>query len=349
MSLDTLPLTLCRLVLSFVGNDVPAMLAVERTCRTLKKAVADDGVWHGRSFKWDDRLRTNRSKACTAYALQLVRNTQEQFDNLFEDYSEHFSSIMVIISEIVRMEHEVLVFRPDAVGVWAEILQATLIDLLHDALQLSCEIADEKGEYPILEKRHLWMITHLRNFKPTLLKSYNLLMNWVSELNPNYMRPRLPDELILELSRRAGVVHLATDAYEAVRTLILFYTKILLQTVTEDLERAPPVECDEMGRVLLKAHQGPRDVPTPPVLDWCEGCEAEYYTYSIVPGQIERAARRLELPVTKVYGHVWFGHYDGCSVDVYEDIMEKDYVYMWNDETEDISMVESDDEMEKVG
>lgn len=77
---------LLQSIFAFAANDVKTMLRCELTCKAFQQVVQQDKTWEHvpgiQQWDDDDRLTSNRAKACMSRAIECIRAEQNQGTNI---------------------------------------------------------------------------------------------------------------------------------------------------------------------------------------------------------------------------------------------------------------------------
>jgi hypothetical protein len=123
------------------------------------------------------------------------------------------------------------------------------------------------------------------------------------------------DTIACRLAFRAGIASMEYKMYRWIWETLVNLIVLLLQPICEELTYGilrPPVEAYP-NKMPLVGNESIRDVaPYPKNIGICSCCGIQIKEHTLVPGQIEKSARRLSI-CTKVYGDFW--HVDFEIVD----------------------------------
>jgi len=337
--LQSLPHELLQKILLFAAEDTQTLLNCEAACVALRQTVQDDKTWarmpNIERWKEDDRLTSNRMKACTSTVLYSILNEHckekdpTEPNVLLEELGAEgwkllitttLASLAPNVSPSFSLNHDSFQFRGDTLFVLAELVQDYMIRALHEAHNVSIDVAEATGQYPALTKRLLErhgrpLVRELDLIQFSIFHGRNASIEAASELLKDEDCGTVRDRIIRRLSRRAGIVRMDSEAYDFAWVLLIHLIFWLIRPACIDMienYREPPSVGTRTRRTRKKrklvGNETIRMIPPLSTSKNCNCCRSGLkYTHTIVPRQIEDAVQSVfegRFPA-RVYGNFW--------------------------------------------
>lgn len=327
------------------GSDTKTLLQCEKTCRSFRDVIAQDKTWahvpvldalvkalppHILNTVEPLPLSFFKSRRDYASVTNAIRRSWlEQVDSTnnillvvfgaagWEAFIQDDPSLCTPehhhICEFLEgfagidMESNRFVFRRDTLDSLAEIVQDTMLRVFQQAHSVSCTVASVTGTYPVMTREvfcHGTTAGFIKNLLPTddefiaaTLASFSVAVR---------------DDIIRRLSLRAGIVRMDNAVYELAWATFVHIILLLIRPGCMEMvaanQRAQDVE--EKKR-LLAINESIRTVPPLTMTAVCTACLDVGHIHTIVPQQVEDAAKKLGL-VHVVYGESWLLN-GGCE------------------------------------
>ncbi len=338
--LESLPDEIIQKILILAAFDSRGLLRYELVSKTLHRVVQDDKTWEPsmprRLYHEDERLATNRLKACMKSAFFSVRREQNRTGNVLLEELGAEGWINLVKSAVSRLlplierggldwSHDTFEFRGDTLYVLAELVQANLISHFEQANVMSCKAANRFNAYPVLgtdDFRDQDLCSEaiaLGNSVGT--RPHDLSVNgWIANVVPRenwvefhrlvntFLQNDSQDKIIRRLSHRAGIPRMDSAVFDLAWQTLVYVTMLLVQPACIELvEYYKELHSFGEKRQLTSA-QTIRMVPPLSLSYKCNCCDDGLkYVHVPVPQQIENAARSLfgSRSPHKVYGDFW--------------------------------------------
>lgn len=301
--------------------------------------MKDDDAWKYCKGKWIKGISSNRERAIRAFELsdryaerqrELViariknhqrgvhfkKNNQDAEWNYFVKVLgvEGLKNLaMNICDEYCCRRHEKVSWnlQGNTLSVLYNLVQQNIYHLLYQGIHLAVYRTKSSNEYPILIKDDIDFIIEVCDVggRIALTKQHQSekkkkddakkFKDFVTKLE-NIVTPENQEKIVDHIAKLAGVVTLNIDAIETVWTEIIKIMIVLLSSACTELgsaSRSPKfMDYAEYSRDEVDLFQDL--VPV-----WYDEDNVKIIT--IVPSLIERAAKRVNLRYTRVYGSGW--------------------------------------------
>lgn len=210
------------------------------------------------------------------------------------------------VQESFVSNHDRFHFRGDTLFVLAELVVENMCLLFKSAHEYSIVVAEAANMYPVLTRRDLERCEPLMQEIRLLCRApYLRLSDRVAQIEATanaILGDNIPlrESIIRRLTRRAGVGRMSNEAYEfSFRAMVYVIYMLIRPACFALLDNKDPNSAN--GKRLLVGKQTIRTVPPLPTTN-----DGVVYFHTVVPGQIEEAARSLfPLGTCKVYGNFW--------------------------------------------
>ena len=326
--LTDLPFDVLQRVVIFAGIDTKTLLRVERACRALRDIVRNDKTWEcvpvlqALEATLPEHIsqtveplalaffQSHREYACVTNAIRLSWKEQafSEKNILVEEMgARQGQGLAVFVHRLCNralfaftgldLEDHQLLFRADTLDTLAEITQESMIRILRRAHSTSCTVANATGQYPVLTVENLHHEAANFVFNQSFL--YDIDSN-VLELLPETLR----DAIVRRLAHRAGIVKMTNEASDLAWDTLLHLILLLIRPASIELIFTNTCDATTGARRLLAANESVRTIPPLSKREKCDCCNEMRYIHTLVPQQIEDAAKSLGLP-HKVYGDFW--------------------------------------------
>jgi hypothetical protein len=317
-----LPDALWTTILGFVGN-TRDFRACERTCQSLRRILQDDILWShwGSQFTNPDLIPIpSQRENCLYHEALLGIDAVEEFDYHL------LTSVLTVPEwkELVRttlaerlpqhLTHggQVYMLRGDASTVLLCIIENCLVAQLYRAQTFTVRAGRftvTLDDFKLQDGMH-----NISGYITDDMTRGNLvpLLAWERPDEKHNddsfgVARRQKDRIACRLALRAKIVCLEYKMYRWIWETLVNLIVLLLQPICEELTYAilrPPVEAYP-NKMPLVGNESFRDVaPYPKNIGICSCCGIQIKEHTLVPGQIEKSARRLGI-CTKVYGDFW--------------------------------------------
>jgi hypothetical protein len=315
-SLKSLPAELIKRIVVYVSGDVQDLLRCERTCRKLRDAVADDAVWsvprHAmlRGIHRDDRLPTNRRKACVQWALRKIRHEQKKTDNVFASRLSVCGWRLAVGTIVFGQDHDSLShrylgLRLDTLDALLEIVQAFLIRNLEQANLVSIHASTgNDNDYPVLTERDLSLSDTLSSRTGNTLEYFRVPEQLESrEFDESIVDKEVQRRIIRAAAFRAGVVVMKDAVFDVSWFAVVKFIRDIVTPIFTKMNHFATTKYHNKRR-RLKENESISDVPPfPEFLGFCE-CGCQQYGITPCPRQLQEEAAKIRptFDFNAVYG-----------------------------------------------